>query len=112
MKEFLLLIRGGDARVAELTEEETEKHMLDWRVYMGDLSEKGHLLGGLPLNRDGRLVTSEGVSEDMVLTQHGDYIGGYLFFKAKDYDEAVALAKDCPVFKMGGSIEVREAMPM
>jgi len=47
-----------------------------------------------------------------VLTQHGDCIGGYLFFKAKDYDEAVALAKDCPIFKMGGSIEVRAAMPM
>lgn len=112
MKEYLLLMRGGDARMAELSEEETAAHMQEWGAYMGKLAESGNLTGGLPLNRDGRLVSSDGVSEEMVLSDKGEYIGGYLFCKANDYDHAVELAKDCPIFKMGGTIEVREAMPM
>lgn len=112
MKDYLLLIRGGDARMAELSESETQEHMQKWTTYMGGLAEKGNMAGGLPLNRDGRIVTSEGVSEGMTLSDKGDYIGGYLMFKAENYDHAVELAKGCPVFELGGSIEIREALPM
>jgi hypothetical protein len=31
---------------------------------------------------------------------------------ANDYDHAVELSKDCPVFEHDGNLEIREAMPM
>lgn len=38
-------------------------------------------------------------------------IGGVLLIKAENYDEAVALAKLCPIIKYGAVVEVRMAMP-
>ena len=32
--------------------------------------------------------------------------------KAKSLEEAVAMAKDCPILKMNGNIEVRAIVPM
>ncbi len=38
-------------------------------------------------------------------------IGGLFVIKAKDYDEAVAIAKECPIIKYGAIVEVRMAVP-
>lgn len=112
MKDYLLLLRGGDARMAEMSDEETAKHMQDWRAYMGGLAQAGHLTGGLPLQHTGRLLSDNQVTEDMVHSDKGEVIGGYLLFKANDYEQAVDLAQKCPIFENGGNIEIREMMPM
>ena len=112
MKNYLLLIRGGDARMEELSEYERAQHMQQWGVFMTDLTESGNLTGGLPLASDSRLLTKDGASSEMVVTTNGEAIGGYLMLKANDYDHAIELSKDCPVFEHDGSIEIREAMHM
>jgi hypothetical protein len=112
MKEYLILLRGGDARMADLTDEENAAHMQKWVGYMKDLAEKGHLAGGLPLQIDGRLVTNEGVLETVVRSESGEAVGGYLIFKASDYVQAVELVKNCPIFEHDGNVEVREMAPM
>ena len=112
MKEYLILLRGGDDRMAELTEEENAVHMKKWVDYMNDLAEKGHLAGGLPLQTDGRLVTKESVTETVVRSESGEAVGGYLIFKAGDYDQAVELVKGCPIFEHNGNVELREMAPM
>ena len=112
MKEYMLLIRGGDARMAELTEEQTQEHMAKWGSYMGELGQKGHLVGGLPFTQEGRILTNHGTKSDVVRSEAGEPIGGYLQIKADDYDHALGLAKNCPVFEHDGSIEIREIMPM
>ena len=112
MKDFLLLIRGGDARMDELTEEQRGAHMQEWNVFMTNLMESGNLLGGLPLTTDARLLTKDGASEEMVVNSNGEAIGGYLLLKANDYDHALELTKACPVFEHDGSVEIREAMHM
>ena len=35
-------------------------------------------------------------------------IGGYSFVRAESYDDAVEIAKGCPIHFVGGSVEVRE----
>lgn len=112
MKEYMLFIRGGDARMAHLSEEETKAHMDRWGAYMGEIAQKGHLVGGLPFTMDGKVLTTSGVKNDIVRSEGGDAIGGYLHFKADNYDQATELAKGCPVFEHDGSIEIREIMPM
>jgi hypothetical protein len=37
-----------------------------------------------------------------------EIIGGYSIIKAASMDEAEKIAKGCPVFTIGGSVEVRE----
>ena len=112
MKEYLILLRGGDDRMAELTEEESATHMKKWLEYMNDLAEKGHFSGGLPLQSSGRLVTKAGVTESVVDNDAGEAVGGYLIFEASDYHQAVKLVKTCPIFEHNGNVEVREMAPM
>ena len=112
MKDYLLLIRGGDARMEDLSEEDRGKHMQEWGAYMGKLTESGNLSGGLPLSTEGRLLTKEGVTNDLVSSTAGEVVGGYLLLKANDYNHAVELSKDCPVFEHDGNVEIREAMQM
>jgi hypothetical protein len=112
MKDYLLLIRGGDDRMEGLSEEQKGEHMQRWGAFMSNLVESGNLAGGLPLTADGRLMTSAGTTEEVPLTSSGEAIGGYLMLKANDYDHAVELSKDCPVFEHDGNLEIREAVPM
>jgi len=112
MKDYLMLIRGGDGRMEDLTEEQKGAHMAAWGQYMGKLKENGNLAGGLPLTTDGRLLTNDGATEDMVKSEAGEVVGGYLLLKAKDYDHALELAKGCPVFEHDGSLEIRECIQM
>ena len=112
MKDYLLLIRGGDDRMADLSEEQRNEHMQKWGSFMSNLVESGNLAGGLPLAADCRLLTNSGTSQDMVMTIDGEAVGGFLLLKANDYNHAVELSKDCPVFEHFGSLEIRETLPM
>ncbi len=112
MKDYLLLFRGGDARMTDLSDEETAVHMQKWRAYMGNLAEKGFLAGGLPLSQEGKLMTKDKVSNTVVRSEKGESVGGYLLIKANDYNHAVELTKKCPIFENDGNVEIREALPM
>jgi len=112
MKEYLLLIRGGDARMENMSEEDRNAHMAAWGKYMEGLAQGGNLSGGLPLDMGGRVLTNQGASEDVVRSEAGEAVGGYLLIKANDYAHAVELSKGCPVFEHNGNIEIREALPM
>jgi hypothetical protein len=112
MKDYLLLLRGGDARMTEFSEKETADHMEKWNAYMGGLAQSKTLSGGLPLQQSGILLTSNGAKNEVVLSKDGEAVGGYLLIKAGSYDHAVELSKDCPIFEYNGSMEIREAMEM
>ena len=36
-----------------------------------------------------------------------EVVGGYFLIRAETLDEAAEMAKDCPIFESGGSVEVR-----
>lgn len=112
MKEYILFLRGGDARMESMTEEQTAEHMQKWGVYMNNLAQNGHLVGGQPLQMDGRVLSNAGTQEAVVKSAEGESVGGWLHFKAENYDQACELAKDCPIFEHNGNIEIREVMPM
>ena len=38
-------------------------------------------------------------------------IGGLFLIRANDFDEAVEIAKECPIIKYGAIVEVRMAIP-
>lgn len=111
MKQYFCLFRGGDAREAQLSEENNQEHMAKWGAYMGQLAQNGNLEGGMPLQQDGRIMTTDGTKE-AVWGEGTDIIGGYLIINANDYEQAVTLTKDCPIFEYNGTVEIREIMPM
>lgn len=114
MKEFMYLFRGGDAERASLSPEEMQNHMQKWISWMGQLTESGNFVAGLPLNKSEAHVVSgsKKLVTDGPFAEGNEVVGGYLIVKANDLTHATELAKDCPIYEHDGTTEVREILPM
>lgn len=110
MKEYLLLFRGGDGRMAISSPEEQQAHMQKWMVWMGNLAQEGKLVSAQPLNGTGKQVTGpKKVVSDGPFMEGKEMVGGYLICKANSYDAALEISKDCPILEFeDGKVEVRE----
>ena len=112
MKQYLVLLRGGEAKMGAFTEEERMTHYGAWGAFMGALAEKGILIGGVPLQTEGRTVTNAGAHDVVLRTASGDAVGGYLLLNGNSMDELERLLADCPILEVDGSMEIRECVPM
>lgn len=111
MKEYLLLLRGGIPMTSK-TDAENQAEMKAWGVYMGDLAQKGSMVGGQPLVSGGKVVSGSGTTDEAVTSAKEGIVGGYLIIKADSLEAATELAKGCPHIANQGNIEVREIAPM
>ncbi len=113
MSKYMYLFRGGDARMEELSPEDSQKHMEQWGAWMKGLAENGKLVDGLPLSKEGKVVRQSGsMVTDGPFTEGKEIVGGYLIVNAGSLDEAVEISKGCPIFENDGHVEVREIMSM
>ena len=113
MQEYMLIYQGGDPEWHEKTSpEEIETMMAKWEVWMTELSEKGKLVsGGDPLHYSGKRITPEGVVTDIATSELKELVSGYSIVAANTIDEAVDLAKQCPIMDHADIIvEVREVL--
>jgi hypothetical protein len=109
MSEYLYLYRGGEQPSSpKLMQEQMER----WGAWLKDLGEKGHLKSpGQPLEGTGKVVKgSNKTVTDGPFAEAKDVVGGYSIVEAKSIDQATELARGCPVFLHGGSVEVRPVM--
>ena len=104
MTKYLLNYHGGGMPE---TPAEGEKVMKAWNDWMGVLG-KALVDGGNPTGPS-RTITASGKVSD---GGGANPSTGYSILEAKSLDDAVKLAKGCPIFISGGSVEVAELMPM
>jgi hypothetical protein len=110
MAEFIYLFRGG---MPESSPEQMQQQMQKWRVWIEELGKKGHYKAGDPLDRGGKVVSGkQKVVTDGPYAEAKDLVGGYLMVVAETLSSAAELAKSCPIFETGGSVEVRPVMKM
>ncbi|RJE72450.1 YciI family protein [Reichenbachiella sp. MSK19-1] len=113
MNEYLLIIRGGDDEMEKLSPEEMGQHMQKWQEWMGAMAQKDQLIGGQPLKAEAISVVDGGKKLiDRPLAEGKEMMGGYIMLKAETLKEAAELAKGCPGFQYGCTIEVREISQM
>ena len=113
MNEFVFLYRGGMNSAAQPSAQEMEEQMKRWQDWFTQLGQEGKLKDwGAPLQREGKHIAAGGVITDGPFSEGKEIIGGFSIVKAKDLAEAADLAKGCPVFSSGGSVEVRPVQPM
>jgi hypothetical protein len=51
------------------------------------------------------------VSEGIYVSEH-ETLGGNMIVKAESINEALNMAKGCPILNIGGTIEIRDTIPM
>lgn len=109
MKDFLVLFRELDARATGHSPEFIQQHQQKWRSWMDELQQQGKLTGGGGLSLEGRVVKgSDKQTTEGAYYTGNEFIGGFLFIKAADLEEAAELVKSCPIFEADGFAEIRE----
>ena len=113
MEKFMYLFRNQGNPMAGLSESEASEHMQKWGAWMGDLANRGLLIGGEPLYTEGKQVNGKSkIITDGPFIEAKEVVGGYLIVNANTLDDAVELSKDCPIFERDGKVEVRQIQKM
>jgi hypothetical protein len=109
MKDFLLLFRADYSEYSKRSPEELQAMTKKWMDWIGGIAAQGKLADrGNRLEMGGKVVRAENVVTDGPYCEIKESLGGYSAVKAVSIDEAVEIAKGCPVYLIGGSVEVRE----
>ena len=111
MSDFIFLFRASDEgrRAAMGSPDMAQKSLQAWLDWIHDLEAKGHLKSrGEPIAPEGRVVRGpRKVVTDGPFVEAKDMVLGFIVVKARDLEEAVGLAKACPMLAGDGSVEVR-----
>lgn len=108
MPQFILLIREDLSRYP-IPPEEMNAIVGAHIKWANDLTARGIFKGGNGIHSSGRLV--EMINGDLMVEPIRDVregVGGYYLIEARDLDAAVEIAKECPTFKDGDLVEVRQ----
>lgn len=113
MKEFILLFRGG-LDFATATPEQIQQAMMKWKTWVEQLTKDGRYNGGNRLARNEAAVLrgNQKLLSDGPFTESKEIVGGYVSIKANDKQDAIEIARDCPIFNYDGIVEIREVAKM
>ncbi len=101
MSRFILAFRGG----MPSSPEEGQKMMADWNSWMDDL-------GSALVDKGAGFGKSRFLEAPDREAKAGDPLSGYSVVEALDIEAALDMARKNPIFRLGGTIEVAEAMEM
>jgi hypothetical protein len=109
MKEFALIFRVSDNGATQVTPAQMQDRMTSWANWMGGIAARNQLVnGGNRLGVKGsKTVQADKSVTDGPYAEVKEFINGYIIIKANTAEEAVEIAKDCPILYGGGKVEVR-----
>ncbi|RBQ06764.1 YciI family protein [Pedobacter miscanthi] len=109
MNEFLLIFRRDyqtSSRQPPL--EQLEDHLARWQSWFSELASSDKLARQLQRwDGQGRIITKDRIVSPGPYVELKESVGGLLIIKADDYAEAVEIARACPIFELGGNVEIR-----
>ncbi len=110
MKDSLLLFRSG-LDFGSASPEQLQKAMMKWQKWLGELKRSNRLGAGQRLLPGGKtLAGAKSETTDGPYAEGKEVVGGYQLIEASSLDDAVEIARGCPIFYFGGSVEVRETI--
>jgi hypothetical protein len=106
--QYLFLFRGNEWS-KHLSPEEMQKVASKWMEWFKGLAEQGKVLGGSPLDTEGKVVSGPGgrTIVDGPFAESKEAVGGYFLLRVDTMEEAVAIARECPGLPHGAKVEVR-----
>lgn len=110
MSEFLYLYRvPANSPYRPDSPNQLQERLAKWTAWFKELEAEQHIKSpGHPLASTGAVVKDKrGTVSDGPYAESKDIIGGYTLIEAKDLAQATALARGCPIYDGGGTVEVR-----
>ena len=113
MQEFLIAIhRDLTGKNPKPTPEQMKEAMKPYQDWISSIAAQDRLVN--PPKRwdtDGRVVKPDNTVSAGPYAEVKKSIGGLFLIRANDYEEAVEIAKGCPIIQVGAVVEVRMAVP-
>jgi len=104
---YMLLFRGNDW-TRNLSPEEKQKVTDQWMAWFNRLTNDRKAIAGNPLERESKIVSGKNrVVSDGPFAESKEAIGGYFLLDVASFDDAVAIARECPGLPHGVQVEVR-----
>lgn len=106
--QYMLIFRNTEW-CKGLSPEEIQKVTGAWMSWFERLSLEGKVLAGNPLEVEGKIVSSKNgkIVADGPFAESKEAIGGYFLLQVNSFEEAMAIAKECPGLPYGSKVEVR-----
>ncbi|MEO8424835.1 MAG: hypothetical protein ABI595_13110 [Actinomycetota bacterium] len=103
MADFLILTEGGSMPENEVDQQQMIEEWGAWSAALG----RGMKDPGSPM------VSAKMIAPDRTVSDSaGGPFNGYFILTADSVDEAVAMTRGCPVFRLGPSVTVYQTFPM
>jgi hypothetical protein len=112
MKEFMLIFRNDYNPNFKPSPEQMQASIKQWQDWIGGIAAQGKFVNTNRLGFEGKTLKPNNVITDGPYAEVKEILGGYLILKADTLDEAVALAKGCPILFIGGHVEVRDILKL
>ncbi len=111
MEQFLFIFRSDPDRPVD--PEQMEGMPARWQNWLNSIAAQNKLADrGSKLRNEGRIVKPGNLVTDGPFTESKELVCGYIVVEADTLDEATQLAYDCPIFSVGGNVEVRNLDPL
>ena len=108
--QYLMIVRFK-TNFKPSSKEEIQDNIKKWREYMGNLAQSGDLVAGYRPTDEGATISGKKKSiKSIPYVANDDLVSSVLVIKADNLEAAKVIANKCPVFDLGGSVEVRAMM--
>lgn len=106
---YMLIFRGTDWHKG-LSAEESQQAVNAMMEWFKRLTDAGKATAGHPLEVEGKVVSGKNgkVVSDGPFLESKEAIGGFFMLQVESMDEAVAIARQCPMLAYGARVEVRQ----
>jgi hypothetical protein len=112
MDEYIILMRLDLlTKEAQPSPEQLQVYMKMYHDWVGSIAAQNKFSGGKGLSTEGKVIKANNVITDGPYAEIKESIAGFIIIKAKDFEDAVSMAKDCPILQgAGNSVEVRKVV--
>ena len=107
--QYMFLVRGGACHNTQLSPEQMQAKMTEVYAWIEGLTKRGIMSAAQPLTAEGKMISGvDGtIVSDGIAAESKEAVGGFFIVNVATMDEAVSIARTCPMFKYGGQLEVR-----
>jgi hypothetical protein len=110
--EFMFLFRFEPTNDYQPTEADMVASQQAWGSFIGNIAIQERLVSTYQLGFTGKQIFADRSITDGMSILANQTLGGNMVVRANSLDHAVEMAKGCPILQMGGSVEVRDVVPM
>jgi hypothetical protein len=106
--QYMFLFRGNDWQKG-LSPEEMQRIAGQWMAWFERLTSQGKAVAGSPLEMEGKVVSGKNGRSvsDGPFAESKEAVGGYFLLNVGTFEEALAIAQQCPGLDYGAKVEVR-----